>query len=104
MQRELQVPREEVVDLALLLEVALQEGGDDWYTGDQVMDLHRLKARLGEQEKALDQALSRVRLQGTALVLTAPQKRDLRREAVALVAVCMNILQATCLLDPASEP
>ncbi len=83
-----------------MLEEALQEGEEGWYSGDQVMDLHRLKQRLKEQEALLDGVLARVRLQGTALVLTTPQKKDLRREAVGLVNVCMNILQASQLLDP----
>lgn len=100
MQRELHPPREQIVDLAILLEEALQEDEEGWYSGDQVMDLHRLKLRLKEQEALLDEALARVRLQGTALVLTEPQKKALRKEAIALVNVCMNILQASQLLDP----
>jgi hypothetical protein len=100
MQRELHVPRESIVDLAILLEEALQTEEEGWYTGDQVMDLHRLKGRLREQEALLDEALARVRLQGTALTMTGPQKQALRRESIALVNVCLNILQATQLLDP----
>jgi hypothetical protein len=103
MQRELHVPREPIVDLAILLEEALQEGEEGWYSGDQVMDLHRLKARLKGQEALLDKALARVQLQGTALVLTGPQKMALRREVVGLVNVCMNILQNCQLLDPELE-
>jgi hypothetical protein len=103
MQDDLQLPREEVIDLAILLEEALITNEDVWYTGDQVMDLHHLKNRLKEQEQALDNVLSRIRLQGTGLVLTGPQKRELRKEALGVVAVCMNILQATQLLDPELE-
>ncbi len=100
MQRELPVPRETVVDLALLLEAALQEGEEGWYSGDQVMDLHRLKGRLKEQEALLDEALARVVLQGTGLVLTTPQKKALKKETLGLVNVCMNLLQISQLLDP----
>lgn len=103
MHEDLRLPREEVIDLAILLEEALLADGEEWYTGDQVMDLHHLKARLKEQEAALDDALGRVRLQGTGLVLTGPQKRNLRKETLGLVAVCMSILQATQLLDPELE-
>jgi hypothetical protein len=103
MQPELPLPREPIVDLAILLEQTLQEGEEGWYSGDQVMDLHRLKGRLKDQEAQLDEALARIQLQGTALVMTTPQRKALRKGAIDLVNVCMNILQASCLLDPALE-
>ncbi len=99
MQDELRPPRECIVDLALLLENSL-EAGDDWYSGDQVMDVHHLKARLKEREEKLDQTLAKIRLQGAALALTSLQRKELRRDLVDLIGVCMNMLQATELLDP----
>jgi ppGpp synthetase/RelA/SpoT-type nucleotidyltranferase len=102
MQEELRPPRECIVDLALLLENAL-EPGDDWCSGDQVMDVHHLKARLKEREENLDKTLAKVRLQGAALALTSLQRKELRRDLVDLIGVCMNMLQATELLDP-SKP
>ncbi|MBI0584001.1 MAG: hypothetical protein ISF22_07215 [Methanomassiliicoccus sp.] len=99
MLEEIRPPRESIVDLALLLERSLSHD-DDWYSGDQVMDLHHLKRRLAEQEEQLDRTIGKVRLQGAALSMTSLQKIELRRDAVALIGVCMNILQATGLLDP----
>jgi|ADurb_Met_01_Slu_FD_contig_31_218901_length_1326_multi_5_in_0_out_0_2 hypothetical protein len=99
MQDELRPPRECIIDLALLLESELDEG-DDWCTGDQVMDVFHLKRRLREQEERLDRALNKVRLQGAALVLTSLQRVEVRRELIALIEVCMNMLQATDLLEP----
>jgi hypothetical protein len=100
--QELRPPRESIVDLALLLENNLIEN-EEWFSGDQVMDLHLLKARLKECEERLDGTLARVPLQGTAVMLTSPLKKDLRRDIVKLVEVCMNILQVTQLLDPEFE-
>ena len=100
MQQDLRLPRDEVVSLALSLEQALQDEVEGWYSGDQVMDLHHLKTRLKEKEDGLDRALGRVRLQGTALVLTRPQKEDLRSSVLEVVATCMYILQVTQLLEP----
>jgi len=98
MEQELVPPRESVIDFALLLERSLQEE-DEWWSGDQVMDLHRLKRELKEQEERLDQALERVRLQGTYLVLTGPQRRAVRSEAVGLVGTCLHILEVCGLLE-----
>lgn len=99
MKEELRPPRECIVDLALLLESAL-DASDEWCTGDQVMDVHHLKHRLREQEEQLDRTLGKIRLQGAALSLTSLQRRELRRDLVDLIEVCMNMLQATELLDP----
>ncbi|MDW5563739.1 MAG: hypothetical protein SA339_10980 [Methanomassiliicoccus sp.] len=99
MQDELHPPRECIVDLALLLEAAL--GSDDeWCTGDQVMDVHHLKRRLRERGEQLDRTLSKISLQGAALTLTSLQRKELRRDLVDLIGVCMNMLQATDMLDP----
>jgi ppGpp synthetase/RelA/SpoT-type nucleotidyltranferase len=98
--QELRPPRDCIVDLALLLENML-EADDEWCTGDQVMDVHHLKRRLKEREEQLDRTLAKIRLQGAALALTSLQKRELRRDLVDLVGVCMYMLQATRLLDPA---
>lgn len=103
MHQELTPPRESVVDLALLLEMHLQEREEDWRSDDQVMDLFHLKRELKDQEERLDEALSRVRLQGTYLVMTRPQMQALRKEAVALAGVCMDILGVTGLLDAERE-
>lgn len=103
MTTEMVPPREAVVDLALLLEKHLQEAGESAWTGDQVMDLHRLKKELKEREEALDQALGRVHLQGVYLTMTRPQKAALRESAVALAGLCMHILDVTGLLDPEKD-
>jgi hypothetical protein len=102
-QQELHPPREPIIDLALLLEEHLEREGESWWSGDQVMDLHALKKRLKEEHAALEETLGRITLQGTALVLTRPQKRSVRRDAVALAGVCMHILQACELLDPLDD-
>lgn len=99
MQEDMRPPRECIVDLALLLEGALEEG-DEWCTGDQVMDVHHLKGRLREQEERLDRTLGKIPLQGAALSLTSLQRKELRRDLVDLIGLCMNMLQATNLLDP----
>lgn len=99
MKEELRPPRESIVDLALLLESAL-DANDEWCTGDQVMDVHHLKHHLKEQEEQLDRTLGKIRLQGAALSLTSLQRRELRRDLVDLIGVCLNMLQATELLDP----
>ena len=103
MQRELNPPRESVVDMALLMEEYLKRHEDYWITGDQVMDLHRLKSKLAEKERTLDDAISRVRLQGTFLTLTPPQKAALREEAVGLACMCMMVLEVCQLLDSSIE-
>ena len=103
MQQEIHPPRESIVDLALLLEEHLRREGEDWYTGDQVMDIHALKKRLKEEHGALESSLDRVRLQGCRAVLARPQKEAVRRDAVALAGLCMHILQATRLLDPLED-
>jgi hypothetical protein len=100
--QELRPPRESIVDLALLLENYLTED-DEWFSGDQVMDLHLLKNRLKECQDRLEGTLARIPLQGTAVMLTSPLKKDLRRDIVELVEVCMNILQVTQLLDSENE-
>jgi hypothetical protein len=68
------------------------------------MDVHNLKRRLKEQEEQLDLTLAKVRLQGAALALTSLQRKNLQRDLVDLIGVCMNLLQATALLDPGSRP
>jgi hypothetical protein len=103
MHEDLRPPRESIVDLALLLEKTLDKD-PGWYTGDQVMDLHLLKARLKESQDRLDGTLAKVSLQGTAVMLTAPMKAALQRDIVELVGVCMNILLVTQLLDPQQDP
>ena len=102
MNEELRPPRECIVDLALLLERSL-DPEEDWCTGDQVMDFHSLKGRLKEKEVRLDETLRRITLQGTALVLTSSQRKDLRKDVVNLIGVCMNILQVSLLLNPEHE-
>jgi len=103
MDEEARLPRDSIIDLALLLEGALGTE-DEWCTGDQVMDVHNLKGRLKEHEEKLDRTLAKVRLQGAALALTSLQRRELQRDLVELIGVCMNMLQATGLLDPSVTP
>lgn len=102
MEPEMVPPRGTVIDLALLLERHLPEEGA-WRTGDQVMDLHHLKRALKVQEERLDEALARVRLQGLYLTLTPPQRNAVRDEAVALAAVCLQLLDVCGLLDPEAD-
>jgi hypothetical protein len=102
MNEELRPPRECIVDLALLLESTL-DPEEDWCTGDQVMDFHSLKGRLNEKEVHLDETLRRITPQGMALVLTSHQRKNLQKDLVGLIGVCMNLLQASHLLDPEHE-
>lgn len=103
MVQQLRPPREPIVDLALLLEEHLRREGEDWWTGDQVMDIHALKKRLAEEHGALERSLRRVHLQGTEVVMTREQKRAVQRDTVALAGVCMHILQACGLLEPLED-
>jgi hypothetical protein len=36
--------------------------------------------------------------------LTSHQRKNLRKDLVGLIGVCMNLLQASHLLDPEHEP
>ncbi len=103
MHRELQPPRESIVDLALLMEEQLTKEGVEWSSGDGVMDLFHLKRILKEQEERLDQVLRKIQLQGLDVSMTTPQRRALRREAVALASVCMQILDVCGILDSSKE-
>ncbi|NLK26209.1 MAG: hypothetical protein GX307_06520 [Euryarchaeota archaeon] len=96
-------PRESVIDLALLLEMSLQEEDTSCRSGEPVMDLHRLKRMLEGQEERLDHVLRRVHLQGVYLTIPPSQRRALRRETIALVRTCMHILDVCDLLDSERE-
>ena len=103
MHHELQPPRESVVDLAILMEEQLTKEGIEWNSGDGVMDMFHLKRALKEQEERLDNVLGRIQLQGLEVTMTTPQRRTLRREAVALAIVCMQILDVCGILDSNRE-
>jgi len=103
MSLEMAPPRGTVIDLAILLERHLQEGGEVHRTDDQVMDLHHLKKELKEREARLDDALARIHMQGVYLSLTKPQKAAPRESAIALAGTCMHILDITGLLDPEQD-
>ncbi len=97
--KDLRPPRESIIDLALSLEEHLPPG-QEWWTGDQVMDVHRLRARLRDSMSAANLALDKMVLQGTALALPSAQQRELRRTMLDVVGSCLHLLHAAGLLDP----
>lgn len=103
MARQLQPPREGIVDLALLMEEALRESGETWRSGDPVMDMHALKKHIREKGEELSRTLQRIHLQGTDVVLTSAQRRAVRRDSVEMAILCMAALDLCGVLDSERE-